>query len=117
MGATLLALLGMGVMAGVNWLNTWRFAAPAKIPSDDIHGAWVYGQMFVKKRLKSPSTASFPFGGASKHVTPLGGGRYQVDAYVDSQNGFGAMLRTHFHLVIKQVAGGWEQESLKFRDR
>lgn len=47
-------------------------------------------------------------------MTPLGGGRYRVDSYVDAQNGFGAMIRQHFHLVAKQLPGKWQLESLRF---
>ncbi len=47
-------------------------------------------------------------------MTPLGGGRYQVDSYVDSQNGFGALLRRRFRAVVKRLPRGWELESLRF---
>ena len=70
-------------------------------------------QLFVEKQLKSPSTADFPFGG-HRHVTKLGGNRYRVDSYVDSQNSFGAQIRTEFEGVIKSVDGGWELEYLAF---
>ncbi len=81
----------------------------------DVDGAWAYMQLFVEKRLKSPSSADFPFGGSSRHVTPLGGGRYKVDSYVDAQNSFGAQLRRHFEGVIKRVPGGWKLEYLRFK--
>ena len=80
----------------------------------DVHGAWAYMQSFVEKRLKSPQSADFPFGGY-RHVTELGAGRYKVDSYVDSQNSFGANIRTHFEAVIKRIDGGWELEYLNFK--
>jgi len=80
----------------------------------DVHGAWVYMTEFVKQRLKSPGSADFPFGGY-RHVTELGGKRYKVKSYVDSQNAFGAVVRTHFEGVIKKINGGWELESLDFK--
>ena len=88
---------------------TTSFAAS----NDDVHGAWVYMQRFVEKRLKSPKTADFPFGGY-RHVTPLKNGRYKVDSYVDSQNSFGADVRTYFSGVIKKSENGWRLESLNF---
>ena len=80
----------------------------------DVHGAWAYIQLFVEKRLKSPGSADFPFGG-HRHVKSLGGGRYSFDSYVDSQNSFGAKLRTHFEGVIRKVPSGWELEHLQFK--
>lgn len=49
----------------------------------------------VKSRLKSPGSADFPFGHGTA-VTSSGPGAYTLASHVDSQNGFGAMLRTHF---------------------
>ncbi len=73
-----------------------------------------YLQQFVKKSLKSPRSANFPFGGF-QHVTHLGDGRYRVISYIDSQNSFGAQIRTNFEGVIRSVSGGWEMESLRFK--
>ncbi len=99
-------------VAGIRQKRDVRAAKPTD--QGDLHGAWAYMQQFVEKKLKSPSSADFPFGG-SRHVTPLGGGRYKVDSYVDANNSFGAQLRTHFEGVIKRVAGGWELEYLRFK--
>lgn len=81
-------------------------------PDNDVHGAWAYMQLFVEKRLKSPSTADFPHGG-SRDVEPLGNGRYRIVSYVDAQNAFGGTVRTNFRGIIKRVDGGWELENLK----
>lgn len=76
-------------------------------------GAYVYMQMFVKERLKSPKSADFP-GPASEFCRPLGDYRYRVDAYVDATNSFGAEIRTKFSGIIKQNVGSdsWTLESL-----
>jgi len=57
---------------------------------------------FVEARLKAPSTASF---GDAK-VVPMGGGEYLVSSYVDAQNAFGAMLRTHYDCTVRTTDGG-----------
>jgi len=80
----------------------------------DVHGAWAYMQLFVEKKLKSPKSADFPFGGY-RHVTELGDKRYKVDSYVDATNSFGAVIRTQFEGIIKEVEGGWELEYLEFK--
>lgn len=52
----------------------------------------------VKARLKSPSSADFPWG--SDCVTKISDNTYVINSYVDSQNSFGAMLRTNFTCQI-----------------
>ena len=83
--------------------------------SNNTIGAWTYMKEFVRQRLKSPSTAEFPFGG-HRDVTALGDKRYLVESYVDSQNSFGATLRTKFRGVIRETPNGWELESLAVDD-
>ena len=63
--------------------------------------AYNYAEGFVEKMLKSPSTAEFP--GViekDKHITDLGEGKYKINSWVDSQNGFGATIRTNFSCTI-----------------
>jgi hypothetical protein len=63
--------------------------------------AYNYAEDFVKQRLKSPSTAKFP--GTSekdKHITELGNNQYQINSWVDSQNSFGAIIRSKFSCKI-----------------
>lgn len=52
----------------------------------------------VKSRLKSPSSANFPWG--IDCVTKISDNTYVINSYVDSQNSFGAMLRTNFTCQI-----------------
>lgn len=61
--------------------------------------AYNFSHDLIKPYLKSPSTAVFPKPWNIKLLS-LGNGRYFVDGYVDSQNGFGAMIRTKFECWI-----------------
>ncbi len=56
-------------------------------------------QEFVKNSLKAPSTAKFPTINKSSSKA-IGNCQFQVASYVDAQNGFGAMLRTHYTATI-----------------
>jgi len=58
-------------------------------------------QIFEKK-LKSPTTAKFPsyYQPGAAEVVSLGGGQYSVRSYVDSQNSFGAMIRTKWTATV-----------------
>ena len=68
--------------------------------------AYIYTEDFVKKRLKSPSSAIFPDAKArDESVLYLGDGKYKIKSYVDSQNSFGAMLRTKFSCEITFADG------------
>ncbi len=69
----------------------------------------------VKAQLRAPSTAEFPStrapGVSARH---LGEGVYSVRGFVDSQNGFGAMLRTSWTCEIAENANQtWSLRNLK----
>lgn len=69
------------------------------------HDAPLNARGFVKQRLKSPSTAKFPpTNTATVSKTP--NGTYIVSSYVDSQNGFGATIRTNWVAEIEYLPGG-----------
>lgn len=73
--------------------------------------AWVMAQFYVKACLKSPSTADFGglWGGDYQNpktqVRYLGNNEYLVIGWVDSQNSFGATVRTNFSLKLKHKWG------------
>lgn len=56
--------------------------------------AWTLATHIVKQKLKSPSTASFPWYNDS--YISLENGLIVVNAYVDAENGFGAKIRATF---------------------
>jgi len=64
--------------------------------------AFSMSQKFIKERLKSPGSAEFPsITDSDVVITHKGGGRFTVKAYVDSQNAFGALLRTRYTCEIR----------------
>ncbi|HET8885593.1 MAG TPA: hypothetical protein VFM70_04480 [Salinimicrobium sp.] len=60
--------------------------------------ALVMSQHFVKQKLKSPSTAEF--GSSTERVTKLNDSTFMVRNYVDSQNSFGAMIRSEYACTL-----------------
>jgi len=79
--------------------------------------AWVAAQYFVEDRLKAPSSAKFPFGGAQKHVSDMGGGLFIIRSYVDSKNAFGVEIRTKFFCKIqKNKKGSFDLIQLTFEE-
>lgn len=71
-------------------------------PQSDVPGKLcVSAQMAVRAQLKAPATAIFPdcVWKINEYEITGDGKEYFVQGYVDSQNGFGAMLRSRF--VVK----------------
>ena len=73
----------------------------------DLH---VQAQGFVIQSLKAPSTAKFP--ALPYEVRDLGDGRYFIDSYVDSQNSFGAMIRSNWSVTMRLTGEKWLLERM-----
>lgn len=81
--------------------------------SDDF-AAYVMAKAFVTDKLKAPSTADFARSTDSK-INSLGCGKWRVTSYVDAQNAFGAMLRSHYVAELQfDGAKNWQLVSLQF---
>jgi hypothetical protein len=76
--------------------------------------AYTMAKQFVTDRLKAPSTADYPwYSSDSVQVVHRGEGVFVVRAHVDSQNSFGAMIRTRFVCELKNTTGdSWSLISL-----
>jgi len=70
----------------------------AKQPKDPKDTARTCAKYEVKAMLKSPKSAEFPW---DMNINMTEDGKYAVLSYVDSQNSFGAMLRTNFLCTVK----------------
>lgn len=68
---------------------------------DNSVAAYVTMTEYVKRRLRSPSTADFPLINKVR-VKRLADHKYEVFGYVDAQNGFGATVRTRYFGVLQQ---------------
>ena len=70
----------------------------------DVAEAYVMSQQFVKTRLKAPSTASFPWiTDSDVSVVATKNCHFIVHAWVDSQNSFGAMLRSTYKAELHML--------------
>jgi hypothetical protein len=71
--------------------------------------ACVAAQRAVKAKLKSPSTADFPSCGWSLNEYVIHANpeltKFGVEGHVDSQNGFGAMIRSKFVVLLDKGPG------------
>lgn len=73
-----------------------------KLPTkDDAQIAVVLCQMQVKDSLKAPRTADFPWGAQAS----FNGKTATVASYVDAENSFGALIRTHYVCTVEYTGG------------
>ncbi|HTV69657.1 MAG TPA: hypothetical protein VMF90_14070 [Rhizobiaceae bacterium] len=74
--------------------------------------AFAVSQDAVRARLKAPSTASFPWTPIRAEHT--GNCKFHVLAYVDAQNGFGAMVRSNYVATLnyEPETKGWRVTSV-----
>jgi hypothetical protein len=73
----------------------------------DLH---IQAQQFVLQGLISPSTAKFP--ALPSSTSTDGKGLYQVVSYVDSQNGFSAMIRSDWSVTMRLTNEEWTPEKI-----
>jgi hypothetical protein len=75
--------------------------------------AYNYAEDYIEQTLKSPSTAKFPgIFQKKKHTTSLGDGKYRISSWVDSQNVFGAKIRSRWSCEITFVDGNVKVENI-----
>lgn len=68
---------------------------------------WVLAKDAVKNKLKSPSSAKFPFSYGSNGVSiQSSGNNYKVTAYVEAENSFGVKLKTNFVVYLTRSGTG-----------
>jgi len=101
-GCVVLAFIGLLIYFGMQMCEP--IEKPKEVPfyeQDNSTGAWVFTKMLVENSLKSPGSAKFPLGASMDHVHKKGN-TYTIISYVDSQNSFGALLRTEFICILEE---------------
>lgn len=118
-------IFAIAVIIGAVWLvgstcgdmscyDTSSTSTPA--PAHDKGSAFVMAQVFVERELLAPATAEFPGASFNEHTKYLGNKQYEVNSWVDSQNGFGAVIRTHYRAVVEYWGDhDWGLISLQFK--
>jgi hypothetical protein len=78
--------------------------------------AFQFCKKFVSDRLKSPQTAEFQII-SDAHINEYASKSFVVISYVDSENSFGANIRTRFTCSVKYIGNDkWQLEHLEFTD-
>lgn len=71
--------------------------------------AWSRAREIVTAQLKAPATAEFPW---TEWRAREVDGTWHVASYVDSQNSFGAMIRSEWVCILARRHGQWECQYL-----
>ncbi len=77
--------------------------------------AYIISQNYVKEVLKAPATADFPFADYS-HIKN-DEDTHTVASYVDSENSFGANVRSNWTVTLTYNGGDWANQSNWTLDR
>ena len=90
-------------------------AAAAERECKDSNMAYAMSQQFIKRSLKSPATADFPF--QPNQNIYKGECLHLISSYVDSQNSFGATIRsqTSVSLRFDKELNNWLLEDIKIK--
>lgn len=95
------AALGLfALTAGIVWIGvTTKSDKPAvETAARDSQCAsdmaFVMSQNFVKRELRAPATAQFPYQASA--ASEIGECQFRIASYVDAQNAFGALIRSNY---------------------
>ncbi len=112
-GGGLVILMIIGAAAGD---SSSSGGGSSSSSSDQKYAAFEMCKDFVKDRLKAPSTATFRNffqDDGEVSVSGYGDGPYTVMSTVDSQNGFGAKIRSSFSCTVTNTSGdNWRLNSI-----
>lgn len=115
----LLILFGIGFFTSIISISSGTSSSsPRPEPTPDYAGsAEVYAELYIERILKSPSTADFCRSGTA---TDLGENKWKVKSCVDSENSYGAMLRSNWEATMIYIGGdpdnvaSWKAEEIIF---
>lgn len=117
----LVKLIGLGIWAVLiggcwQWMSNLPKQTEAEFHAQDNSViALSRAQSHIKQMLRAPRSAKWPsvLDGDNPYrgVRKMEDGTYVVHSYVDSQNGFGAMLRT-WYVVRLRLTKDWDAEIL-----
>jgi len=88
-------------------------SAPQQPPKNRVE-AFAFTNYAIEKQLKAPSTARFAsITDEETIIHDLGGDKFTVTSWVDSQNSFGATMRTKYQMTVERKSDGdWTIESV-----
>ena len=71
-------------------------------PGDPPGELTYFAEQQITKRLRAPTTAKYPWD-SELRVMVDGACNMTIDGYVDAQNGFGAIIRSNWEVVLEKI--------------
>ena len=111
-----IGILGVVTFVVFIWASSTSDHTPEVVQADPKQWASIYAEMSIKRLLKAPASADF----CRETVTELGDNRYDVSSCVDSENSYGAKLRSNWQVIYKfsggnpEEIGSWTPEKIIF---
>jgi len=115
-GGLIGAMVFLSASIGFAYVATQVAREPGTCGSEPM--AFIMSQAPVSDMLKSPATAEFPSSNApGVSIQRIEDCKFRVSAFVDSENGFGAMIRSPYtaELIHNKEGGGWAVTSLSIQ--
>lgn len=104
----ILIILAIAVIAAVAFATTLPRRASLPTPTPDPReDGWYACRALIEKNLKAPATAKFETYKASQ-VEIMGPDSYFVTMQVDSENSFGALIRSTFKCRVEKQGSNWK---------
>jgi len=76
--------------------------------------AYIYAKEAVKTQLKSPRSAKFGSYGQTR-ISTYKDCIFEISGHVDSQNGFGALIRSNYTVQLQGIEKGWTIKKVRIQ--
>lgn len=118
-GVGILIVALMTILTSVSYGLNPGFQSDITAYAPDRTDACVMAQQFVLDGLKSPATAKFPGWSETDCRVSQRGRIWVVSSFVDSQNSFGALLRSDYtvEMIYYPATGNWTLEGFALESR
>jgi hypothetical protein len=113
-----LCVIAFGLIVGCSKVDPTKAKAQAakdKAENDNVT-AITMAQNFVRGRLKSPSSASFPWSFKEYSVRQGSDGKWNVSGYVEAANSYNAIIKASWSVEMKQNGTNWALLSIHIGD-
>jgi hypothetical protein len=109
LGGCLTVVVVLAILGSLSGKGGSSSASPERDQNSAV-AAWTMCEEFVKRQLRAPATADFPWG-YDQFTRRESDSVWVVTSYVDAQNAFGAKIRNNFVCRVRWTGGdNWRDE-------
>ncbi len=112
----IMAIIGLAAWGYTSWDESRQAALVERRQTEDEEVMYLAAQHAVSDRLRSPGSARFSSWREVKRGI-IGNTYADFGGWVDSQNGFGALLRSDWYVFMRKTGDKWEPTSVRVEER